>query len=337
MRKYSLLVLVLFSVLFRAGAQQYIYNFDFTGIFDNREYFNNYINDQTIFGTRLRGEAGYAFNPFSRIMAGADFLYEFGSKDELGSPDITAYYEGTYRNFRLEFGAFNRLSESSCPMSLLADTVFYYRPNIEGIRISFKTPSFNHNLWIDWTGRQSMDKRETFLLGFSGFAQKGIFTYQHHAIMTHLAHSKDSSLHQPIRDNAGFQIMPGLNLARFFGIDSLTLAGGMLLSYDRIRSIYDFRFPLGFIAEIHVIHRGLGLHGVVYKGEGQVITSGDAFYRSGFYTRTDLFYQVSQKNLSGRVQFSMHFIPGVTDLSMSLILRARLDGIFKAHQFNAPK
>jgi hypothetical protein len=333
-RKYILAVLIMLSAIIDLHAQEFIHKIGYFGFFDNREYFNEFVNDQTLFGSRVSGELGYSFNGNNRIIAGADFLYEFGSKGEWTAPDVIAYYYGHRKSAGLYIGAFPRLNKINMPLALMTDTFQYYRPIMEGILIEYKTTGFRHNIWIDWTSRQSYQKRETFLLGFSGFAKKGIFTYQHHFVMTHLAHSLNNSTDERIRDNAGFSVMPGLDLSKVAGLDSIAFSAGILGSYDRLRGIYDFRFPMGFLGEIEAIYRGFGLHGTIYSGESQVITSGDGFYKSSFYSRVDAFYQVSNPKIEGKLQFSFHFLPGVVDLSMSLVIRAQLDGIFRGHQSN---
>lgn len=335
--KYLTTCLFCLALYYSAEAQQFIYKIGYFGFFDNREYFNEYVNDQTIFGSRIYGEAGYAFNKGNRIMAGIDYLYEFGSKGEWIAPDFTAYYQGQYKNIGLNIGAFPRIDKVFMPGALMNDTLQYYRPNLEGILINYRTPHFRHNIWIDWTGRQSYEKRETFLLGFSGYAKKGILIYQHHFIMTHLAHSLTHGSDEHIRDNGGYSVMPGLDLTSFTGLDSLTVSAGLLGSYDRIRGVYDFIFPLGFLAEMEASYKGFGLHGILYTGESQVITSGDGFYESTFYSRADVYYQLKIPNIEGRVQFSFHFIPGIVDFSMSLVVRAQLDGVFRSHHSNALK
>jgi len=335
--KYFVTFLFFLVLCGYAHAQQFIYKIGFFGFFDNREYFNEFVNDQTIFGSRIYGEAGYAFNKWNRIMAGIDYLYEFGSKGEWIAPDLIAYYNGQYKNLSLTIGAFPRVNKIAMPMALMTDTFQYYRSNVEGILIDYKTPNFRHNIWIDWTGRQSDEKREAFMLGFSGFAKKGILIWQHHFIMTHLAHSLNHDSDEHIRDNGGFSVMPGLNLGPFTGLDSLTVSAGLLGSYDRIRGVYDFSFPLGFLAEMEAAFKGFGLHGTLYSGESQIITSGDGFYQSTFYSRADIYYRLKIPNIEGRVQFSFHFIPGIVDVSMALVIRAQLDGPFRNHQSSSLK
>ncbi len=333
-RKCFLMVLICPFWVINTHAQEFLYKIGYFGFFDNREYFNEFVNDQTIFGSRIYGEVGYAFNERNRIMAGADYLYEFGSKGELIMPDFIAYYNGRHKNLDFYLGAFPRLNKIAMPLALMTDTFQYYRPTVEGILIDYKTPGFRHNIWIDWTSRQSYEKRETFLLGFSGFAKKGVLIYQHHLVMTHLAHSLNHSPDEHIRDNGAFTVMPGIDLAACSGLDSLTISAGFLGSYDRIRSEYDFRFPFGFLGEAEAVYKGFGLHGTIYSGESQVITSGDGFYQSTFYCRADAFYQLTKPGIQGKLQLSFHFLPGVVDLSMSLVFRAQLDGIFRSHHSN---
>ncbi len=333
-RAFILILLLAFAVTGISESQVFRYKIGYFGFFDNREYFNEYVNDQTIFGSRLYGEAGLSLNDNNRIMAGADFLYEFGSKGALQAPDITLYYKGSRKSIDIYMGAFPRLNRIVMPMALMNDTFQYYRPNTEGILLEYKTHAFRHNLWIDWTGRQSTEKREAFMLGFSGWVKKGIFTYQHHVLMNHLAHSKNPVPDQHLRDNGGYSALAGLDLSSVTGLDTLVLSTGILGSWDRLRGVYELVFPIGWIGELEIGYMGFGLHGTIYSGDSQEITSGDGFYRSSFYSRTDVYYQVSGSVIEGKLQFSMHFIPGVTDVSMSLLIRAQLEGVFGRHHFN---
>lgn len=329
-----LLIIVFFTLLHgRVQAQQFLYKAGFLGFFDNREYFNDYVNDQTIFGTRISGELGYSFNSHTRFMTGADYLYEFGT-NEWNAPAFTAYFNTNYRKTQLYLGAFPRFDKINMPLALMNDTFIYYRPNMEGILLEYTNTHFRHNIWIDWTGRQSAERQEKFLLGFSGSYNKGIFLYRHHFVMTHLAHTLSTNVEEHIRDNGAFCAMPGLNFSGITGLDSLSFSAGVLLSYDRVRGIYGFRFPVGFMAELSAIYKGFGLESTLYAGDHQTITSGDGFYKSSFYSRTDVFYQVSAKGIDGKVQVSGHIVPGVFDLSMSLVIRASIDGAFKHHQSN---
>jgi hypothetical protein len=88
------------------------------------------------------------------------------------------------------------------------------------------------------------------------------------------------------------------------------------------------QFASGWLTELEAVFKGFGLRGTFYKGDSQKIISGDGFYKSSSYSRADVFYQVSKSHLQGLFQFSFHFLPGNVDLSMSLTVRAQLDGLF---------
>jgi hypothetical protein len=310
-------------------AQAIRYKIGYFGFMDNREYFNPYVNDQTIFGSRINAELGFAFDENKKVMAGIDYLYEFGSKGELIPPDITLYYNSKTRYLDFYLGAFPRLNLLNMPMALMIDTFQYYRPNIEGILLNYSGENFGHNIWIDWQGRQSYDTRERFMLGFSGHAKMGLFTYQHHAIMSHVAHTLDAPSDQHLEDNGGYAVLVGIDFSPVTGFDTLAFSTGYLGSYDRLRGVYDMQFASGWLTEAEIIYKGVGLRGTLYKGDSQKIISGDGFYKSTSYTRADVFYQVSKSNIQGRLQFSFHFLPGNLDPSMSLTVRAQLDGMFK--------
>jgi hypothetical protein len=317
----------------RITGQNFEYKAGFHGFFDNREYFNEYVNDQTIFGSRIYGELGYS-QGYGKIMAGINYLYEFGTGNTWNAPDLTAYYSWSKGKYGLTMGAFPRLNRVAMPLALMNDTVSYYRPNIQGLYLEYKKNGFQHNVWIDWTGKQSMTQQEMFHIGFSGTLQKGIFLYQHHFIMTHLAHSLNEGIVEHIQDNAGFIIMPGLNLTRLTRLDTLTFSAGIMASYDRLRGVYGFDFPIGFYAEIEALYKHVGLKTVVYTGESQSIISGDGFYKANRYIRADAYYAVSNDFINTRLQWSFHFVPGVFDMSMSLVLRAEIEKLFGNHHDN---
>jgi hypothetical protein len=332
--KASAFILFAMAVSLASEAQVIQYKIGYFGFMDNREYFNPYVNDQTIFGSRIYGEAGLSFDENKRIMGGINYLYEFGSKGELLAPDITLYFNSKQKNLDFYMGAFPRLNLIQMPMALMIDTFQYFRPNVEGILLNYSTEKFRHNVWIDWTGRQTYDTRERFMLGFSGWAKMGIFTYQHHFVMSHVAHTSNPAAGHHLRDNGGFSILLGLDLSHRFGLDSLAFSAGFLGSYDRLRGVYDMVTPFGWLGELEAVYRGFGVHGTIYSGDSQDIISGDGFYRSTFYSRADAYYQVSRPGIQGRLQFSFHFMPDILDLSMSLLIRAQLEGLFRSHHSN---
>ena len=324
-RVISLTFILTFCLL--TSGQHIEWNTGFHGFMDNREYFNEFIEPQTIFGSRIFADVGFAVNDYNRFRAGLNYFYEFGSKGDLIVPDITMYYNGFNKYFDFYIGAFPRHGLITHPFILLTDTLEYYRPNVEGMFLGVKSDWGYHNIWIDWTSRQTNTKRETFLIGGEGMLRKGILLYQHNFIMYHFAGPAVPIPDDHIRDNGGLTVSMGVNLSSKIFLDSLILKSGAALSYDRIRHEYDINFPLGWLSNLVVMHKGLGFNGVYYYGDRQILLYGDGFYKSKNYGRIDLFYQGNKSTrIKGKLQFSFHFVPGNIDFSQSFVIYISLSG-----------
>lgn len=309
------------------SAQQLEWKTGFFGFFDNREYFNEFIDPQTIGGSSLSAEAGFALNDLNRFRAGLGYTYEYGSKGDYLLPDVILYYKGEWKPVTFYIGSFPRHQLISQPLAMLTDTLSYYRPMVEGMFLEFRRSWGSQHVWMDWTSRQTDTRRETFLIGATGRIHKGLFLWQHHFLMYHFAGPAIDIPGDHIRDNGGFSAMPGLNLGDLLGLDTLTLSTGFLMSYDQLRHVYEVRFMWGSMTDLEIGHRGFGLHGVYYRGDGQVFLYGDGFYKSSSYGRADVYYQKAwEDKITGRLTFSFHFLPGNLDFSFMVNIRAFMDG-----------
>lgn len=325
--KGLVLLFLIFTLCLTTFGQNFEWKTGFHGFFDNREYFNDYTDPQTIFGSRLFAEAGFALNDYNRFKAGFNFLYEFGSKSDLLAPDITMYYNGQSKHINFFIGAFPRRNMLHHPLILLKDTLEYFRPNIEGMFLEFGTGWGHHNIWIDWTGRQTDIKRETFLIGGEGMISKGVFLYKHNFIMYHRASPAIPIPDDHIRDNGGLTASLGANLSSKIPVDSLIIMSGIAVSYDRIRNIYDFNFPVGWLSNLRLSYKGFGINGLYYNGNSHILLYGEGFYKSKKYGRADLFYESKNSHfIKGKLQFSFHFIPGEINTSQSFSIYLSLDG-----------
>lgn len=332
-RSILFFLLSLFSAIALNG-QKFDYSAGYLGFFDNREYDNIYAYDQTMFGSRIRAEAGALIDGKNRFAAGIDYLYEFGSKGQLIAPDIVLYFNGSHNRFDYALGAMPRHGRINMPLALLTDTLNYYRPNIEGIYLEYKGQILRQNLWIDWTGRRSEITRESFTIGLSGSVDKGVFVYRHHMVINHQAHTLPKTPGVSLRDNIGYTVVAGVDFTSLTGLDTLTLTTGVLGSNDRLRGVYDFQPKLGLISELEVGYKGFGLHGILYRGENQLITSGDKSYTADLFTRGDVFYQITKKSIESRLQFSYQVLPDAAEMSILLVIRISIDGIFKHQKSN---
>ncbi len=335
MKHFLLVCFAIFLLLRNTAGQTFDWRTGFDGFFDNREYFNQFTSDQTIFGSRIYAEAGFSLDDHNHFMAGFSYLYEFGSKGDLIAPDIIIYYHAHKGPLQFFFGAFPRKELIHQPLMLLTDTLNYYRPQAEGMFVEFRRSWGYHNIWIDWTGRQTNTRRETFLIGGTGHIGKGILFYEHHFNMYHYAAPAIPIPDDHLRDNGGLTAVCGLNLSVKLPVDSAFISSGIGLSFDRIRNVYDFRTPIGWYSELGAEYKGFGIHGTCYLGDSHTIIYGDKFYASDSYQRVDLYYAANHsKRISGKLQFSFHFVPGVVDYSQMLVISINLEGTKQIHESN---
>ncbi len=336
MKKYLLILFSSWLFTISSISQTFEWKVGVHGFFDNREYFNKYAADQTIFGSRLFAEGGVALNDFNRIMTGFNYLYEFGGKGNLLIPDITLYYKGNKGPVSLYFGAFPRRGLIAHPRILLSDTLNYYRPNVDGLFFEFRKPWGYGNIWIDWTGRKTVTKQERFLFGGSGYLHKGSWFYKHYFVISHDGLPLHPSFFDHIRNNGGLVVLLGTDLSSKTMLDTVTVSSGLALSYDGIRNVYDRKTVYGWYTELHLFYKGFGIHGTCYLGDNQTLVYGDSFYSSWSYQRIDIFY-LSEKNkkITGKIQFSLHGVPSRVDYSFLLTVFVNFGGYMPLTQNQA--
>lgn len=327
MRKSFIPAVIFLSLSLGAGAQELDWLAGFDGFLDNREYFS--IDDpQTMFGSRLRLEAGASLAGVHRFHAGIDYLYEFGHYIDARKPAPVLYYGYDNGKLKMYFGAFPGRDLLDYPLALLSDTLRYYRPNIEGALLACAWSWGEENAFIDWTSRQTDTAPERFIFGFSGKAVWKFLSLSHHFMMGHMAGPAVPVPGEHLRDNGGFDVSLGADLSDMVFADSLLLSAGALVSVDRIRSVDEgFRIPAGFLGRFSVVHRGAGLSGLYYAGEGHVFLYGDPFYRLRNYARLDVFFEPLRTG-PVRIRFDVgfHLAESQVDYSQQVAVTMIMDG-----------
>jgi hypothetical protein len=296
------------------------------GFFDNREYFNYYENDQTIFGIRAFTAADISLNANSDFAIGYDGMYEFGNRlnDKYAKP--IAYIHHSKEAVNVYLGSFYRYPIIDMPRVLLNDTLQYFKPNIEGIYLAYNKTNFQHNIWIDWISRQSEVNKEIFYIGGSGTYKIKHFYYKHDFIFTHYALTSKVNTGEHIRDNGGIYSRIGYNSQVASIFDTISISSGIVISYDRNRTITPLTFHKGLITELHLAYKSVGLKYTNYIGEGQDIITGDPIYKAKFYNRLDLIWRIfNQPGIKGEVEFTIHLINDFIDYSQKFTLRADFD------------
>jgi hypothetical protein len=315
------------SVSLPCLSQDCIWYAGYQGFFDNREYFNEYVSPQTMFGSRISAYTGFSLSSTQEFVVGLHGLYEFGDKLRTDAFEPILFYHFKNKFVDLFLGACPRRNLIALPDFLLSDTLQYYRPNLEGIYLEFYRDWGFQNVWLDWTSRQTNVARETFKIGGTGMLHKGLFYYRHDFIMTHFAGPAIPIPNDHIRDNGGLYSGLGLDLSRVSAFDSLTVSSGLCFSYDRVRNVYELRFYSGSLTQIVAELKGFGIKVTTYFGDGQNQITGDGLYRAPLYNRFDFYWRIFRmNNIRGKVQFSLHLIENVLDTSQSFTIYASLDG-----------
>ncbi len=316
-----------------ARAQDIGWNVHFHGFADNREYAHSDGYSQSILGVRIAPEIYFSLDSNHFLHAGINYLHEFGSRGSgVDRVSPTVYYNYKRQGHDFYMGMFPREGLlSTYHPAILNDTLRYYRPNIEGLLWRYSRNAFHQQLWIDWTSRQTAMEREQFLAGASGHVGMGIAYFSHQITLWHNAGSKASSGTDqlPIRDNAAAMVKLGVDLTPLLFLDSLDVSGGALLAYDRLRGVYDWRTPKGFITDLYAEYRKFFLTNSFYAGESMPIVYGDRFYTANRYNRLDLGWKPLQyKGLEGRFTLSFHFTPGAVDNQQQFTLRYSIGRLY---------
>ncbi len=310
-------------------AQQVGWNVDFHGFADNREYAKSGLYSQSILGARLAPTLHLSVDSIHYLHAGANFLHEFGSKSATGQQITpTIYYN--YKQYGHDFyiGMFPRTALlDAYPRALLNDTLNYYRPNVEGMFWKYGNRTLHQQVWIDWTSRQTEVEREQFMVGVSGRIGMGAAYFAHYVTLWHDAGRKNNTdpNERPVRDNGAALAKLGIDLSRSTFLDSLDVSGGGLFGYDRLRGVYGWRTPMGFLTDLYAEYRKLFIANTLYVGEGMDVAYGDRFYTADFYDRLELGWKpLRYKGLEGIFTLSFHFTEGAIDNQQQFTLRYNL-------------
>ena len=309
MRKTFLIISLLTSMTW-VYSQGPGYSLAFNQIFDNREYFSSYAFPQTIFGARLDASLDFQVDSMHRFYAGFSYLYEHGSTVLGVAPGIILYYQYENDHLDMTFGSFPRKERIQLPAVFLHDTLQYFRPNVEGARIAYRWNSGMFYSFVDWTGRVSENRRETFLVGLHSRIDVHQFFIEPAFLMYHNARSYNPNDSLPLQDNGLISGIAGYEVELSHRKIKMEISAGYIASYNRYRP-QAFEWNSGMISNIK-LHLGVfGLHGVYYFGGPINFELGDPFYNSGNYGRMDFFVDPFRKaNIDSKISWNVHVVPG---------------------------
>ena len=332
---------------------------DFYSFIDNTEFAGcKYQNDQTMTGVRVMPQVGVALNARQkhrtaayRLMVGASATERFGEDGEIYDVDPLAYFSATSGRSATSFylGAFPRALLGEYSRALMQDSITYFRPVINGALLHMTADRYSHpyfDLFLDWTGMQSKERRETFMIGWQmGIAptmrrREGLFFLRHSGTMYHFAKTLEPPANQFIHDNLTTVTQVGMDLSksrRFESFNELSLSFGYSLEAEDDRGIGKWYLHNAVMGELKVDWNRIALHSTCYAGKGQMryyaahgnsLYWSDPAFRADFYDRTDLLVQCISKNyISLRADIVMHIFNSGVYMEQALILSANLGNI----------
>lgn len=308
MKNKGLVILFLFAVLGiqPLTAQKFLWEADFVGFFDNREYKSHNQQSQTLFGTRLSPQVGIGTEDGRfRFMAGASWIQPIDTKVKDATIIPTIYFRHITPSFKMSFGIFPRTQLiEQLPDALFYDSLLYFSPNIRGALFQYERKKGYAEAYVDWRTMQTETDREAFTIILKGRYNMGLFFLGANVMMNHLARSKNSPDNISVMDDMVFNPYAGIDLSHRTFLDSLSIKCGYLNSLERNRGDGSWYNCKGFLSEVVLQWRFVGVKNIFYVGENQqpfyrqygaLFNQGDPSYQSS-YNRTNIycyFYQNS--------------------------------------------
>ncbi|MCL2328890.1 MAG: hypothetical protein FWC39_10330 [Bacteroidetes bacterium] len=336
MKKHTVFTILTLSILCfqNTFAQTFEWNAQFEVIADNREYFSPYGFSQTLIGTRLKPEVGFALDKNQRVMVGASYFLLVGDST-FSQPVIpVAYYNFNRRSFNFYAGFVPRqYQKHQFPLAFYTDSLQYFSPVNQGFVANYNKSwgkfSISQSGMFDFFMNYDYGAREQFVTGIAGnvrykFLQLNNYYYYHHQA------ADISDTKKTISDNGCAGITGGLiyNSTNLF---YLSAQAGALFSWNRTRPEPHYR-SVGFFADAEAQIFGiLGTQVTHYKGDGIFLPLADPLYRSGDYTRVSAKLSLIPKQTKlGKYNvvnfcFNWHKIAGEWNSSQQMVIQVKID------------
>ncbi|MBP3354614.1 MAG: hypothetical protein IJ341_08175 [Bacteroidales bacterium] len=337
MKRFVCIFILVISVL-PALSQKLVWDIDFLGFFDNREYDTDLTSAKTLFGVRLSPEIGVEFANSHRLMAGASWVQPFGAEVDESKLYPTLYYRYAKKGFSMSFGMFPRTQLiDKLPSYMLYDSIAIFRPNITGVLFQYQASKGYIETYIDWTQMQSSTRREAFIILAAGRWTPNIFIAGGHFSMNHLARTSEPVDGESVMDHISISPYVGVDLTSLTPkLDTLALRVGYYAGIERHRGTGEKHTPNGPLVEFNMAWKYIGMSNTFYYGDdmfpfyglcGSQLYQGDPFHRANeWYNQTDIdffFYRNSFVNCSAKLTF--HILPNSFNFQQQLAVRFNLN------------
>jgi len=300
-----------------------VWDVSLTQFFDNREYNSVFSRSQTFFGFRLAPEIGIRFDECYSIMAGLNFLADYGARPGIKAEDYIAYFQYKGKKFNGYAGLIPRAkSMGNWAYAFFNDSINYYDPNISGLLLQYLGKSGYIELGVDWHSMISDTKREKFLL----FCNTRLhFHYLYAGLQAAMYHHGTTHLDDELVDNILLYPHIGVNLAVVTRFDLFDLRAGWIQAFQNNRQyVGKYVTPGGFQLDIGLEKWHFGVNNTLYTGRnlmpywvasttrldyGSGLYWGDPYYRTdSVYDRFELYWQPRiGKRISLRISSVHHY------------------------------
>ena len=334
--KLLLLTLIFPAFLF---SQEFKYNTEIHFFFDNAEFKrSNYAIDQTMAGVTLTQEIGWKFDDKHYIMGGVDAMKGLGGHEILNDIHLLAYYQLKDENTLFKVGAFHRhdlLDDYS--NFFFQDSIGYYKHTMEGLYFLKGNKKQFVKLWLDWTGLQSIEDRESFFVGASAYKKMGkLFFADFQSYMFHYATTRPNLEGLSVSDNALAQLSAGVKYSDNQGLENLKFAAGILAGYERDRrNMDDYKTPLGLVLRGDAEYKGFGTENLFYYGQNRMafyeehrnnLYWGNPFLRANSYFQNKIFWKfLDNDHVHGQISARTHFSEGKIFFEQMLTVSAHIN------------
>ncbi len=350
----SLIIVLTTSTLLRAEDSitkpRFLYDVDFYGWFDNREYQAPYGLHQTLFAVRLSPEIGVGFTDKQggthRVMAGLHYTQPMGGEWKKYQFDPTVYYQYAYKGFHLHFGALpytNRIERM--PDFLTYDSIAYMQPNIQGALFQYQSQHGYIEAMCDWRGMPSATRKEMFRIVINGnYQHRGYFTYMvgGWAQLNHKANLGDGMPHEGVADDILAMPQLGIDFSSPTPLDTLLLNIGYIGGIQRDRATHTIHYPHGLLCNFELRWRWIALKNTLYLGDNQMpfyelhghdLNQGDPFYRQPLYDKLGLELSILRKDFIHIYgAYNLHFVQNCKPQhQQQVIVRFLLEPLLAKH------
>lgn len=327
-------ILCIVFLLCMAGflsAQEYRWGVEMDYFFDNREYKKSSFTDaQTLQGIWLKSQGKVTWDTVHSLIVGVNVLKMPGVKKVVDKAELTVYYQYRTDQRLFRIGAFPR-SETLPNYSdfFFRDSVKYFMPLMQGVFWQVGKGDTFFNAWMDWTGYGTARTRESFFLGLSGKASKGIFFADFQSSLFHLAGTYPGNGLYGVSEQIQGMASAGVDYVSgnsFRGI----VSAGLFAGRERDRKAGVSYRPVGFTARANAEYLGIGTENTFYAGDprmrfydqyGSTLYWGTPFLRGRSYLQSKWYLRLLESGwVRLRLNGNLHFSEGEVLFQQTLSL-----------------